>query len=196
MDIIATFAPPRLCRLAGEEYWVDRFGLDDFAFLLAWLDDILPGRDDRRLPPRLSSEEAAAALDSAMSRSIHVYLALRRQGRGWGEAQEVAVQITDVEWARLRDVQYARRKTASPPGEGHGRDLAELWWGPGAAALVMDRGLTFAEVGRFTLDQWEALDPEAPGLPDEDPRRLTAEQVEAMRLAAMAAKEGEAKADG
>jgi hypothetical protein len=93
-------------------------------------------------------------------------------------------------------VQYARRRTARPVAEGYGRDLAELWWGPGVSSLVIERGMTFEDVGRFTLDQWDSLDAEVPGLPDEDPRRLTAEQVEAMRQEAMRRVAEEAKPDG
>lgn len=186
MDIVSAFAPPRLCRLAGVEYWVDRFRLADFALLIGWLDDVLPGRPERKLPPRLGSDEAAAALDSATGKAVHVYLALRGRGVAWEDCRAIAAALDEVEWVRLRDVQYGRRRMRDDAPGGRGSDLAEIWWGPGVAALVVEKGLAYEAIGRFTLDQWEALDPERPGLPDDDPRRLTVAQVEAMRLEALA----------
>ena len=62
MDLVSALGPPRLCRLAGNDLWVKPYTLEDFAVLLAWLDDVLPGKVDRKMPPKLGSEEEWTAL--------------------------------------------------------------------------------------------------------------------------------------
>jgi hypothetical protein len=89
---------------------------------------------------------------------------------------------TDVEWLRFQAVVYSRRRTFAPSGMGE--DLAEAWWGPMVAGLT-ERGLDIGAVRRMSLDQLDALATD--GCPEEDPRRMTQADVQAMYDAARAA---------
>lgn len=191
MDLVTALNSPRLVRLAGETYWVRSFWLGDYATILAWLDDVIPGRPDRKMPPLLSSAEAGDALDSLHGRGLLTYLALRDQGVGFDRALELAGLAEEVEWARFLQVVHSRRRTRKPVLAGSGEDLAESWWGPLLCSLAEACHLTLEDAARLTLDQLEMY--ASKGCEDEDPRNMTPEEVEAMRL--KFATEGQAHID-
>lgn len=180
MDLVAALAPPRSCRLGGEDIWVRPLGLEDYALLLGWLDDVLPGKDDRVIPPRLGDDASQEALDTVLGKVTIAYAALRHQGIGYSRCAEMVCRSTPEEWASFLAAAFARRRTAKDDGPGD-RDIAEIWFGP-SFATVCERypGYMLETIGRLTLDQYALLTGQ--GLPEEDPRHLTWEQVEAMRL--------------
>jgi len=178
MDLVSALAPPRCCRLGGVDLWVRPYGLEDYALLLAWLDDVLPGKADRKVPPRLGSPEAGAAMESATGRLLIAWAALRHQGYTRDAVVSLLASTTDLEWISFLAAIFAGRRTAKDAG-GDGRDIADQWFGPNFAVLAERYGHTLETIGRLSLDQYALLCGE--GLEDEDPKILTAEQVEAMR---------------
>lgn len=177
MDLVSALAPPRCCRLGGVDLWVRPYGLEDFALVLAWLDDVLPGKADRKVPPRLGSPEAGAAMESATGRVLLAWAALRHQGYSQDVVATLLSNATDLEWATFLAAAFAGRRTARDTGDG--RDIADQWFGPNFAVLAERYGHTLEAIGRLSLDQYALLCGE--GLEEEDPKILTAEQVEAMR---------------
>lgn len=179
MDLASALAPPRLRQLAGSPVWVRPLDLGGFALLLAWLDDVLPGKPDRVVPPDLNSPEASAALESAPGRAVLAYAVLRREGMPYKTLAALAREADPVEWAAFLSAAFAGRRTAKDD-DTPGHDIARAWFGPNLANLC-ERfpGYTLDAAARLTLDQYALLAGE--GLPEEDPRHLTAEQVESMR---------------
>lgn len=195
MDICTTFNPERLVQLGGEPYWVRALTLADFAVILAWLDDVLPGRDARKMPPEFGSDDAQKALESAHGLSLLTWLALRGQGVGYPRAVEIALACGEVERYRLMQVLFARRRTMRPGPDGE--DLGVSWWGPVVASLAEACYFPPSEVGGMTLDQLELVCMSRDRLKEEDPRHLTLEDVIRMgeqKRAAMAAQEEAAHA--
>ncbi len=193
MDLVSALAPPRLCQLDGETYWVKPLSLGDYALILAWLDDVLPGKPERTTPPLLGSEESQAALSSAKGWELLVWLALRADGTTWNEACAIARETTEVERIVFREAIYARRRTWLP-GVG-GEDLGAVWAGPifagGPEHVGMCERLSMSleEIGRLTLDQIDCLN--GMGVPGEDPRRVSHEEL--ARFDALARANREAK---
>lgn len=183
MDIVAVFAPPRMCQLAGRPYWVRPMTLEGFATLIAWLDDVLPGRHERTLAPPLSSPEAQAAIQSRHGLVLLAWLALKDQGVDYAGAADLVMAAGEDELGRLVDVMFARRRYMGT-GHGGGDDLAASWFGPGMIAMSERVATLVGTIGRLTLDQLDCYATD--GAPAERPGRLTTEQVQAMWEASMA----------
>lgn len=181
MDLVSAMNPPRLVRLDGEEYWCRALTLEDMATILAWLDDILPGQSDRMMPPRLSSDEAMAALDDVHGVCFLAWVALRHVGVGREEAARVASRASAEEWLRFISVLFSRRRTLGS-NSGESRDIAETWWGPTICAIAERYHLSVSEIGGLSFDQIACLSSE--GLPFEEPGRLSVSDVQAMWEAA------------
>jgi hypothetical protein len=147
--------------------------------VLAWLDDVIPGRAERKTAPRLGSDKARAALESPVGFSVVCYAALRHLGHDYAASCNLAAVATEEEQVRIYDVLFARRRYG--PKGGGGEDLAESWWGPNVIAMA-DRFRTAIDaVGRLTLDQIDCYAGE--GCEGENPTLLTSEQVDAMMAA-------------
>lgn len=180
MDIVATFAPPRICQFGGAPYWVRPMTIEGFATLTAWVDDVVPGRASRTLPLSLDTPEAAAAMGSARGLGVLTWIALRDQGVDFPTAEALAAAADEGEVARLYDVLFSRRKYMDRSGP-DGEPLSATWWGPGMVAMS-ERVMTAVGVlGKLTLDQIDCYATE--GAPDEKPGRMTQEQVYQLWLA-------------
>lgn len=152
MDLPSTLAAPRICYLAGRVYWVRPLSLEGLATILGWLDDVLPDRDKREMPPHLGAEESQAALMSPTGQILLVWLALRDQGITYNDA--AMIDATEVERLRLINVLFARRRSMQIRDTGVG-DIAETWCGKGLASMVSQLGMD--RVSSLTLDQFEWL---------------------------------------
>ncbi len=193
MDLVSALAPPRLCQLDGETYWVKPLSLGDYALILAWLDDVLPGKPDRTTPPLLGSEESQKALSGPKGWHLLVWLGLRGEGVSWNEAYAIALEAAWHERIAFREAIYARRRTFHPgPG---GEDLGAVWAGPIFAGdhehtgMCERLGMTLEEIAKLTLDQIDCLN--GMGVPGEDPRRVSHEEL--ARFDALARANREAK---
>ncbi len=193
MDLCSALASPRLCQLDGETYWVRPLRLADYALILAWLDDVLPGKTERTTPPLLGSEESQKALSGPKGWHLLVWLGLRGEGVSWNEAYAIALEAADHERVVFCKAIYARRRTWKPgPG---GEDLGAVWAGPIFAGtsesegMCQRLGMTLEDVAALTLDQIDCL--QALGCPDEDPRRVSHEEL--ARFDALAKANREAK---
>lgn len=159
MNIVSAFRPPRLVEIGGESFWVKPLCLEDFALLVAWLDDVLPGRAERhadRALPKLSDQASRDALDTDYGRVVVVWTALRHLGVSYADAARRAVAATDGEMTRLFDVLMARVQRAEPPSGG-GEDIAEAKWWPAVASLCERYSMTPTDVGRLSMDQLDML---------------------------------------
>jgi hypothetical protein len=152
MDLPSTVNAPRICWLGGKVYWVRALSIESMAILLSWLDDILPGKADRKMPPLLSDEASQAALISPSGQCVAVWLALRDQGVTFEQVQEMTV--SEIEYVCLMNVLYAHRRTRGEPEPG-GRDISETWCSKGMAQLAMEIGMD--AVGKLSFDQFEWL---------------------------------------
>ena len=153
MMLPETLNAPRIVYLAGRVFFVRALSLDGTATVLAWLDDILPGRADRTGPPELGSPEAQALLNSSHGQVLLTWLALRDQGFTYEQCLEL--DTTELERVRLLSVLFGTRRTAEPvPSETAG-DIANTWTGEGMASLARDIGIE--AVGRLSRDQFEWL---------------------------------------
>ncbi len=193
MDLCSALASPRLCQLDGETYWVRPLRLGDYALILAWLDDVLPGKPERTTPPLLGDDKSQTALSGPKGWELLVWLGLRADGTTWNEAAALAREATDVERIRFIDAIYARRRTWKPgPGS---EDLGAVWAGPIFAGTSESEGMcerlgmTLEDIAALTLDQIDCL--QGCGCPDEDPQRVTHEEL--ARFDALARANREAK---
>lgn len=189
MDIVSCFNPPRLVELAGERFWVRSLTLDDHATIAAWLDDVLPGRADRTVPPELTGDEAQAALDSDAGKALLAWVGLRHLGISYEHAAHRMLTAGDLEQTRYLLVLFGRRRTDATPRIAD--ENAVTWWGPNLAALCDRLHKTPDEIGRLTIDQVHCIATE--GLPDEKPGRVSVDDVQAMWEAAMAGKVDDAE---
>jgi hypothetical protein len=153
MDLPSTLNAARICYLAGKVYFVRALSLDGLSTVLAWLDDVLPGRSDRTGPPELGSDLAQAALNSAHGQVLLTWLALRDHGVSYDQAAEL--DTTELERVRLLSVLFATRRTADPEPSAIAGDVSSTWCGESMAALARDMGLE--AVGRLSRDQFEWL---------------------------------------
>ena len=156
MDLPSTLGVPRICWLSGRVFWVRPMTMGGIATLLQWLDDILPGRAERELPPALGDEASQAAMDGPTGQAILRWLALRDQGVSFAEALALEANTEEdrvKEQARLLEVLFHRRRTWKKSGLGG--DISETWCGSGMATLAQEIG--FAELRSLTLDQFEWL---------------------------------------
>ena len=153
VDIVSTANAPRIAYVGQRVFWIRALSFEDFAIVLGWLDDVLPGRSDRKMPPNLGSPEAQAAIQSSVGKMVLAWLPLRHQGISFDEAAELAGAMTDLEQVRWLDVLFAHRRTKiDEPG---GKDIAETWCSKGMAQLVTAIG--FSEAMRLSMDQFEWL---------------------------------------
>ncbi len=155
MVLPETLNAPRQCWLAGQVYWIRALDLEGFAILIAWLDDVLPGREERKAPPKYGDDASQAALQDPAGEHLLVWLALRSQGVTWEQAGTLSDQMTAAEKARLGTVLLGRRRTWEP-SDGGGTDLGELWTDKGWASLAIELG-GLEQLGRLSLDQLEFL---------------------------------------
>jgi hypothetical protein len=148
-----TFAARRVCTLAGQIYWVRPLSIEGWATLLAWLDDFVPGRDERECPPEFGSEETQAQLRTPAGQSLVTWLALEESGVSFEQAARLVDDAQPLELVRLWHIVFSHRRTAKPePG---GKDISEMWCGPGLATCAFAIGLK--DIGKLTLDQLEWL---------------------------------------
>lgn len=187
MDLVSALAPPRICPLNSETYWIRPLSLASYAIILQWLDDTIPGKAERKTPPLLGDDKSQAALSSTKGWELLVWLSLRSDGTTWDKAVDIARKSSLYERLWFHDVIFTRRRTkqARPGGE----DLAEAWWGPMIASMCERFGMTLDEVAALTLDQLECLNSD--GLESEDPRRVSHEEL--ARFDALARANREAK---
>ena len=164
MDIPTVLGAPRQCVVGGRVLWVRPMTMEGLAIVMSWLDDVLPGRDKRKMPPKVGDEASQAALQSFSGKTLLTWLALRDHGFSFEDACEPVPHPLDgegeaankkaVEHFRLMDVFMSRRRTRMP-SEGGGEDVSETWWDKGIAELATTYGL--AELGKLTLDQVDWL---------------------------------------
>lgn len=133
------------------------------ATLLSWLDDVLPGRSERVMPPEFSSPEAQEALRSWPGRFLLSWLAVRDMGISYDDVSLLAfpdqnnpedVERADLEHVRLLDVLFGSRRTATR-AEGEKRDISTTWCSEGMASLAREIGVE--AMGKLSLDQFEWL---------------------------------------
>ena len=174
MDLVSTINPPRIVYLAGQVYWVRAISIEGMAILLAWLDDVIPGRAERKMPPEFSSEEARRAIDSPVGRAMLTWIALREQGIDFSTAGHMSDELTDEEQLRLFDVLFCKRRTAeAKPG---GEDISKTWCAKGMANFAGQIGLK--ELASYSTDQieWLMSEGELDANPQFDQENLTKRQ--------------------
>ena len=176
MDIVSVFNPPRFLVIADQDLWVRGLTLGDFALIIAWLDDVLPGHSDRALPPRFLSDEAQESLNSPLGRCVLCYAGMRHSGVSWERCQELAIRAEPAEWSRLLTILFRRRRGIEPSGDSE--DLGEGWWGPLVTGFCTELGYRPEDLANFTLDQLDCLGRD--GLKDEKPGVLTIDEVQKM----------------
>ncbi len=155
MFLPETLNAPRICWLGGQVYWIRALSLEGYAILIGWLDDILPGREDRKTPPKYGDEASQAALKDPAGEHLLVWLALRFQETTWEQAGAIADGSSAIEKLRLGNVLLGRRRTWEPSSEG-GTDLGQLWTEKGFASLAIELG-GLDRIGALSLDQLEFL---------------------------------------
>jgi hypothetical protein len=121
------------------------------AIILAWLDDVLPGRAEREMPPAFGDEASQTAINSIPGQVLITWLALRDQGISYEQAAEFQAELP--ERIRLLDVLFHRRRTYKPSGEAS--DVAATWCGKDFASMVTELGIE--RVRALSLDQFEWL---------------------------------------
>lgn len=192
MDIISTFNPPRLVVLNGRDFWLRGLTIEDFALIVAWLDDILPGYEERILPPRFLSDDAQAKMETPLGWCILAWAGMRHQtGMSWDHVSSLILNTFKPDYppgpserSRLISVLFRRRKTLDL-SLADSNDLGEAWWGPMVESLCTNLGFTIHEVAAMTLDQIDCLGRK--GIEEERPGILSVDQVQAMWEAARTA---------
>jgi len=142
-----------MCQVGGKLYFIRAMTVEGLAIQLAWLDDVLPGRDERKMPPSPRSEEAQAAMASPTGRAVMVWIALREHGLTFEEVNRMP--FNDLEYLSVLRVLYDTRRTREDKPIDDGDDISRTWCGEGLAHLVRDMGM--AEVCKLSLDQFEWL---------------------------------------
>lgn len=148
-----TFAAERLCYLADRPFWVRPLSIADFAVIIAWLDDHVPGREERESPPKFSDAESQDLIKSPAGTVLLGWLALRRQGMSYEAAMDLLSTAKPEELNWLGEILFSRRRTlkVSPDGS----DISETWCDKGMAQSIAEMGV--AGVGDLSLDQLEFL---------------------------------------
>ncbi len=162
MDLPTTLGAPRHCYINGNVYWVRPMTLEAMAIVMQWLDDVLPGRSERKMPPKIGDEASQAALRSFPGQVMLTWLALRENGFSYADAAATVPHSPEdddndqkaVEYIRVIDVFLARRRTMDKI-EGGGSDWSETWLESNAAKFAVKYGLK--ELADLTLDQYEWL---------------------------------------
>lgn len=152
MFLSTIFNPPRLCELGGRPFWARALSVADWATIVAWLDDVLPGKPEREFPPEVADPASQRALESRPGRTLLVWLALRHDDVTYEAARELWTAASPEEQYRLLDVLMHRRRTARADGAG-GTDLGHSWFGEGMAELAVEIGVE--TMGRLSFDQLE-----------------------------------------
>ena len=161
MDIPVTLGAPRHCKIGGNIYWVRPMTMLAIAAVMQWLDDVLPGRSERKMPPKIGDEASQRALQSFPGQVMLASLAMAPHGFSYAQAAElVPMSPYDddnedkcKEWIRLHDVYLARRRTMVKL-EGGG-DWSESWLDAKYFELARQYGL--AAIGNLTIDQFDWL---------------------------------------
>ncbi len=165
MDLPSTVNAPRICHLDGKVYWVRALSVEAMGIILAWLDDVLPGRDDRIMPPLLSDEASQNAIKSPTGQALMIWLAIRDQGITYDNVTRM--RVTDIEYLRLLQVLYQRRRTieVTQNTDHEVRDVGATWCSEGMVKLAYEIGLE--ALVKLSVDQFEWL--MARGEVDSDP---------------------------
>ncbi len=166
MDLPSTLGAPRHCYIGDNVYWVRPMTVLGMAVVMNWLDDVLPGRADRKMPPRIGDAASQAALCSFPGQVMLTWLALKDHGFSYAQAaelvpnykraEEAGIEVKEklvIEHFRLMEVFMGRRRTMKK-GEG-GEDWSESWLDESYARLAGEYGLE--ALGNLTLDQYEWL---------------------------------------
>ena len=161
MDLPTTLGAPRHCYVGGNVYWVKPMTVLGMATVMQWLDDVLPGRAERKMPPKIGDEASQKALQSFPGLCMLASLAMAPHGFSYAQAAELVPMSPDddeneVKWKqfwRLHDVYMSRRRTMVMTGGGE--DWSETWLAKDHARLAGEYGLE--ALGNLTLDQYEWL---------------------------------------
>ncbi len=161
MDLPCSLGAPRHCYIGDNVYWVKPMTLLGMATVMQWLDDVLPGRAERRMPPKIGDEASQKALQSFPGLCMLASLALSPHGFSYAQAAAIVPHSPDddddeqkwTQFLRLHEVYMARRRTMRK-GEG-GEDWSETWLEKGHAQFASEYGLE--ALGNLTLDQYEWL---------------------------------------
>ena len=161
MDIPTVFGAPRHCYIGGDVYWVRPMTIAALGTVMQWLDDVLPGRADRKMPPKIGDEASQKALRSFPGQVMQTWLALRDHGFTYAAAAALVPRSPDdddnerkaIEYVRLMEVFLSRRRTMDKSGGGE--DWSDSWLAKHSAELALAYGIK--ELGELTLDQYEWL---------------------------------------
>ncbi len=161
MDLPTTLGAPRHCYIGDEVYWIRPMTLRDLATIMQWLDDVIPGRPDRKMPPKIGDSESQKALQSYPGLCVLSSLAMAPHGFSFRQATELVPRSPEddgnelkiMQWIRLHDVYLSRRRTMDKIGAGS--DWSETWLESKAARFASEYGLK--KFGDLTLDQYEWL---------------------------------------
>lgn len=153
MDLPSTLGARRLCYMAGRPFWVRPCPLEGWAEIAAWLDDMLPGRADRELPPRFGDDASQELLRSDAGLALLAWIALRDSGVDYEGALKLWARADEPERSRLISVLFARRRSLQPSSDG--QDIGETWCGEGIAELATTLGMD--GLRGLSLDQVEFL---------------------------------------
>lgn len=190
MDIVSTANAPRIVSLGKQVYWVRSLDFEGFAIVLGWLDDVLPGRAERKMPPNWHDDASQNAMQSLPGKNLLIWLALRHQGVNFEHAGTILDIMTglpdsegDFEYLRLLDVLLSHRRTVKPVpfDDDEANDIGQTWCSKGMAQIVSAIGMK--EALALSMDQFEWLMKE--GIlegenPAEEPEKL-AETAEKMQ---------------
>lgn len=161
MDLPTTLGAPRHCYIGGNVHWIRPMTVIGMATVMQWLDDVLPGRAERRMPPKIGDEASQKALQSFPGLCMLASLALAPHGFSYAQAAELVPHSPEddndedkwKQFLRLHEVFMSRRRTMKK-GEG-GEDWSETWLEKNHARLASEYGLE--ALGNLTLDQYEWL---------------------------------------
>ncbi len=161
MDLPVTLGAPRHCYIGDNVYWVRPMTVLGMATVMQWLDDVLPGRVDRKMPPKIGDEASQKALQSFSGLCMLASLALAPYGFSYAQAAAVVPHSpeddeNELKWTqflRLHEVFMARRRTMKKD-EG-GSDWSETWLDEDYARLATEYGIE--AIGNLTIDQFEWL---------------------------------------
>lgn len=161
MDLPSVLGAPRHCYIGDNIYWVRPMTVLGMATVMQWLDDVLPGRADRKMPPKIGDEASQDALKKFPGLCMLASLALAPHGFSYAQAAVIVPHSpeddeNELKWKqflRLHDIFMSRRRTMKK-SEG-GEDWSQTWLDEQYARLASEYGLE--ALGNLTLDQFEWL---------------------------------------
>ncbi len=153
MDLPSTFGAPRIAYVGPRVYWVRPLSVEGVSIILAWLDDVLPGKDEREALPLFRDPASQEALASGTGQTLLLWLALRDQGVSFHDALEM--DITELERLCITRILFARRRSLQPDPLGINNDISETWCGKGLASLASQIGID--KLASLSLDQLDWL---------------------------------------